>query len=101
MQPGSSGDDLTDSLANRVEWLIKHDYERLLNAVYLLDLDETKFNEAMKMTGEEVRSRAIAELILLREHEKFESRRRHRRMHSMDANATEIDETRLPPKESR
>lgn len=88
----SDAADLTSELEARIAWLLKHDYERLLNAVYLLDLPERAFREAMALASNEATARRLAELILVREREKFESRRRYRRNRSMDVPANEVDE---------
>lgn len=94
---GASEDSVASGLAARVAWLMKHDYERLLNAVYLLDLSERRFRAAMALGSNEAAARALAELILEREREKFESRRRYRQQRSTDISANEIDEGKLPP----
>lgn len=92
----ASMDDLVETLARRVAWLMKHDYERLLNAIYLLDVSEQKFREATGLATNDQTARAVAELIVAREREKFESRRRYRQARSVDVSADEVDEGRLP-----
>lgn len=85
-------DDLVSDLAERVEWLMKHDYERLLNAIYLLDVPERRFHEAVRSRPTGAAARRLAEAILERERQKFESRRRYRRERSLDVPAEEVDD---------
>ena len=76
--------ELTDLLQRKVEFLLKHDYQRLLSGLYILDITETKLTEAnaRKSTGET--ARLLAEAILEREIEKMESRKKYRREGSLD-----------------
>ena len=68
---------LLDELSRRVEFLLKHNYERLLSSMYMIDVPEEQFAEAIKRPPEEQPARAVAELILAREMQKVESRRRY------------------------
>lgn len=71
-------DTLLDALTDRVRQLLRNDFQKLVTAMYTLDVSETRFREAME--GEEsAAARRIAELILTREIEKAESRARHER----------------------
>lgn len=70
---------LLDALTRRVDHLLTHDYERLLHGMYLIDVSEERFNQALDPAGAEIPPRAIAKLILERELEKLESRRRYSR----------------------
>ncbi len=76
--------EIVDLLQRKVEFLLKHDYQRLLSSLYILDIAETKLAEAnaRKSTGET--ARRLAEAILEREIEKMESRKRYRREGSLD-----------------
>ena len=95
LAPEVSDANLISELAHRVAWLMKHDYQRLLNAVYLLDIPERRFNEASSLPTNEATARSLAELIIQRERQKLESRRRYRRDRSTDVAATEVDESKL------
>ena len=76
--------ELTDLLQRKVEFLLKHDYQRLLSSLYILDISETKLAEAnaRECTGET--ARLLAEAILEREIEKMESRKKYRQDGSLD-----------------
>lgn len=90
-------EDLLDDLARRIAWLMKFDYERLLSALYLLDLSEAKFRQASALATDEKKARILAELILEREAQKLESRKRYRRERSTDVNAHPPGDQTLPP----
>jgi hypothetical protein len=68
---------LLEALAERIEWLFKHDYNRLVTAVYLLDIGEARFRAALDQPGMAERARDLAQAILERESEKIISRRRY------------------------
>ncbi len=70
---------LIEELSRRVDFLMKHDYERLCYCMYTIDVPEEKFTEAVRKPEEEQPARVIAELILEREVEKMETRRRYMR----------------------
>lgn len=72
-------DTLLEALADRVAHLLHHDFPRLLNAMYLLDVAEERFNEALAHANPAARARRVAEVILEREIEKARSRERYRR----------------------
>ena len=72
-------DALLDALGRRVEFLLKHDLERLMTAMYQIDVSEERFSEAVQRPQKDRPARAIAELILEREIEKMESRKRYAR----------------------
>lgn len=77
-------DDLVDILARNVAFLIRHDMQRLLTACYLVDLSEKAVAEAMRGNDTEQSARAVAQLILERELEKLESRKRFAREDAVD-----------------
>ncbi len=89
------GDALLDSLTHRVAFLMKHDYEGLLNGLYLLDISEQKFSYAVEMSNNADKARALAELILDREIEKMESRRHYKRQGSVDVPSSEPEQTKF------
>lgn len=72
-------DALLDELDRRVDFLLKHDFERLMSCMYTIDISEQRFSEAVKLPEKEKPARAIAQLILEREIQKMESRRRYTR----------------------
>ncbi len=61
-------------LRDVVAYLIEHDFHRLLNAMYRLDIGETRFHEAMQAPDRELAASMIADLILEREMQKVQTR---------------------------
>ena len=76
--------ELIDLLQRKVEFLLKHDYQRLLSGLYILDIAETKMAEANALESAGETARLLAEAILEREIEKMESRKKYRREGSLD-----------------
>lgn len=70
---------LIEELSRRVEFLMKYDFDRLCYCMYTIDVPEEKFAEAVKRPEEEQPAKLIAELIIEREVQKMESRRRYAR----------------------
>ena len=68
---------LLEALANRVGGLMDSDINRLMTAMYTLDIDELRFADAMRLPGKDMAARAVAELILEREIQKMETRRQY------------------------
>jgi hypothetical protein len=77
-------DDLLDTLSKRLAFLIRHDFNRLVTAMYLLDVSENRFNHAMSHPREAAQAEALAQVVLEREAQKMETRRRFRREGSID-----------------
>ena len=78
---------LLEALAGRVRHLLRRDFERLVTAMYSLDVNESQFREAVE-GDETAAARRVAELILEREFAKMRSRKRY---------ASEDAGRRLPP----
>ena len=72
--------ELLAALAMRVSQLLDKDPNKLSTAMYTLDIDELRFQDAMHLPGMDLKSTAVAELILERELQKIESRRRYEEM---------------------
>lgn len=83
--PPAAYDELRDRLIARVEFMLRHDYERLLSSLYLLDVRERDLRAALEISGESAKAKTLAQLILDRETEKVESRKRYLRERSIDA----------------
>ncbi len=83
--PTAPGGDLQDraailkALAHRVRHMLDHDFDRLLSAMYLLDVSEENFQNALTGGDSKAASETLAEIILKRETEKMESRERYAR----------------------
>lgn len=86
---------LLEALTRRVDYLLAHDYERLLHGMYLIDVSEERFDQALDPAGVEIPPRAVAKLILERELEKLESRRRYSRASPPADSASLEDQPRI------
>lgn len=85
--PGQGGDGreaLLLALKNRVLYLIQHDFNRLMTAMYILDVAEARFKAAMAVPGLDNSAAALAEVILEREIEKAATRRKYRNVYNID-----------------
>lgn len=78
-------DELKERLVKRILMMLKHSYDRLLGQLYLLDIRESDLKRALDTPGEEKKALALAEIVLAREAEKIESRKRYLRERSVDA----------------
>lgn len=60
-----------------VQELIDHDFERLLLVLYRLDVGEIKVKKALDINGAANAAQSIAQLIIDREKEKIETRKKY------------------------
>ena len=91
--PPSDWDDLRAALARQVAFLLRHDSQRLLTALYLLDVSEDRFREAQSGKTTTESATALADIILEREREKLASRQHYKRAGSIDLGAEEPPDT--------
>jgi hypothetical protein len=71
-------DELKEKLEKIVAYLLDNDFERLLNAMYRLDINEEKFKLAISgLSGDSI-SKEITELIINREIKKLKTRVKYR-----------------------
>lgn len=68
---------LLDALEERILSLLERNPHRLLTAVYLLDIPETRYQGAMSGSNLRDNARALAQVILERESAKIAMRRRY------------------------
>jgi hypothetical protein len=69
---------LRDKLIHVIKLLLHTDYQRLLNAMYRLDINEKLFREAFSgMHSPSVAAR-LADLVIEREKEKIETRKKYK-----------------------
>lgn len=80
-------DAILDELCRRVDFMLQHDFERLTACMYTIDVSEERFSEALKLPEKDKPARAIAQLILEREVEKMESRKRYTRMEDLPSSS--------------
>lgn len=82
----AEGDDIVASLKRRVAFMLKHDRHRLISSLYLLDVPESKVQEALDCVSSDESAAKLADYILEREIQKLEMRKKYRREHSDDTN---------------
>lgn len=70
---------LVEALAERIGWLLRHNLDKLMSALYRLDVPERRYREAMGLASTEAKAVALAEAILDRETEKIAMRRKYAR----------------------
>ena len=71
-------DELREKLEKIVAYLLDNDFERLLNAMYRLDINEDKFKIALSGMGKKSISEEITDLIITREIQKLKTRMKYR-----------------------
>jgi hypothetical protein len=70
-------EDLKRKLEKIVAYLLDNDFERLINAMYRLDIHEEKFKMALAgLSGGDV-AQKVAELIIAREMQKIKTRKKY------------------------
>ncbi len=71
-------DELREKLEKIVAYLLDNEFERLLNAMYRLDINENKFKIALSGMGTKAISEEITDLIITREIQKLKTRIKYR-----------------------
>ena len=74
--PASDRESLVAELAARVDYLLRHDTEKLMFYLYRLDVSEAQFADAISPDASESPARAIAESILEREARRLQTYKR-------------------------
>ncbi len=74
----TSIDELKEKLTQIVQYLLDKDFERLLQAMYRIDINEGKLKVALASDPPDLVAPKIATLIIERELQKAESRRRYK-----------------------
>ena len=69
--------ELKEKLEKIVAYLLDNDFERLLNAMYRLDINEEKFKLALSGIGKNAISAEITDLIISREIQKLKTRMKY------------------------
>lgn len=62
---------LLDLVANRVAWLLEHQFEWLMSLLYRLDVDENKARQTLEPGSEEPANIALAKLIIERQRQRI------------------------------
>lgn len=73
--PGAEYNTLQKKLEDHIRYLIRHDFERLVQVLYTVDVDERKLKTLLQQHPGEDTAGIICELILQRQLEKQQSRR--------------------------
>ena len=74
----ASLDELKQALSTHVNYLINHDFEKLVNSLYRIDVNEEKMRYLLEQTEGENAASLIAELIIERQLQKMESRQQNK-----------------------
>lgn len=74
----ASYEELREALTSAVMYLLLHDMEKLLNILYRIDVNEPKVKAAFAQNDPKQIAPVIARLILEREVQKAESRRKYK-----------------------
>ena len=69
-----SREELNEKLAVHINYLINHDFEKLLFHLYRIDVNESKMRELLEQQEGENAAGLIADLIIERQAEKIKSR---------------------------
>lgn len=75
---GMSEQELLDALADRIAWLLEYRLEYFFSLMYRLDVPEEKVGEALQPGGEEPANVALARLVIQRQKERLETRKKFR-----------------------
>lgn len=70
---------LFEALARRIEFLLRHDLDRLMTGLYVLDIPEAEFRACLAQPYTAAAARSLAQAIIAREREKAAARERFRR----------------------
>ena len=70
--------ELLDVLANRIAWLLEYRLEYFFSLMYRLDVAEEKVEGALSPGGEEPSNIALAKLVLQRQKERLETRKKYK-----------------------
>jgi hypothetical protein len=74
-----SFDLLREKLSDHINYLIQHDFQKLVFILYRIDVSEAKLKYLLKENTDKDASPIIADLIIERQLQKIKSRQEHRR----------------------
>lgn len=77
VEPFDSYEHLKNWLMENIEWLLDNDFERLLSVLYRIDVSEVKVRRLIEQNEGENAAEIIADLILERQLQKIESRKKY------------------------
>lgn len=70
-------DAIIEELVRRVAYLLQHDLDKLMSYMYILDVPEEKFADAIQRPAHEYPERLLAEVILERDLDRMHTWRRY------------------------
>jgi uncharacterized protein YwgA len=76
LPPDISLKELKEKLAIHINHLINHGFEKLVSLLYRIDVNESKIRQLLKQKEDENAAGLIADLIIERQLQKIESRRK-------------------------
>ena len=76
--PGITYDELVDWLSPHINLLLKNDFNRLIYLLYRVDISEEKLRYLLANNKDAMVESIIAKMMIERQSEKIESRRRYR-----------------------
>lgn len=79
LSPVISHAELVKKLADHINHLINHDFNRLVSILYRIDVNEKKLKDVLKENQIETAGNIIANLIIERQLQKIRSRRENRK----------------------
>lgn len=82
--PQSERADLERKLEQHINYLINHDFGRLTQLLYTVDVDEQKLRTVLLQQPEQDAAQIITELILRRQEEKTQSRQQHKNIPTVE-----------------
>jgi hypothetical protein len=79
LRPAATVAELETFLSEKVNHMIQHDFQTLLQLLYRIDVNEEKLRRELEQNKNEDAGRIIARLIIERQTQKIESRRQFRK----------------------
>lgn len=76
INPIVSPEELRDQLSLHINYLINHDFEKLVSLLYRIDVNEQRMRNLLEQQQGENAAGLIADLIIERQLQKIESRKR-------------------------
>jgi hypothetical protein len=70
-------DELLEALTRRIRYLLEHNLDRLMTALYILDVPEQRFREAMAEKTIDKSAHDLARIVIEREMQRVETRRKY------------------------
>lgn len=79
---------LEKRLGHYIQDLLEHDFTKLTNLIYRHDVNEAKFNLALERSSLKLQAQAIATLVIERELQKIETRKKYSSHKNKNLNST-------------